>query len=243
MDLVTAFRSVGPCLGLPQTAESDSRRATAAAVVYSRLHALARRLRVPPEMAEDAASDVCAGLIRNGPRSLPSCPETEQGVDAYLAVCLRNRVRDAIRKARRTKTMEEDVEDPASRAEPWAVTFAPRLAEAHRRVVDVMDVLAARLGVERGAEFTRQMRYRTEIAGGRLTQDDCVRDAFGEVSVKTRNRFYQRQFRALQRLHDAVEERIRARREEGDSAEALRAVVRGLRDLRPWVANPAEIEP
>jgi DNA-directed RNA polymerase specialized sigma24 family protein len=210
-------------------------------MLYERLHALARRLPLPPELAPDAASDVCARLIRGGPRGRWSGPDTEAGAEAFLVVCVRNRVRDMLRARGRERAVDADVADASSTLDPWTVTFGPRLEGALQRVATVIRQEVRRLGNEKGAEFARQVWYRREVAGGRMSQDDCVRDAFGEVGVKTRNRFYQRQLRAMRRLVDAVEEEIRSSGEKGDGAEALRAVVRGLRDLRPWVADLSEI--
>ncbi len=243
MDLATALRRCGPCLGTPESAEEDAARSVAATVLYERLHTLAHRLSLPPELAPDAASDVCARLIRGGPRGHWAGPDTEAGAEAFLVVCVRNRVRDMLRVRGRERGVDVDFADASAALDPWTVTFGPRLEGALQRVAAVIRREARRLGNERGAEFARQVWYRREIAGGRRSQDDCVREAFGEVSVKTRNRFYQRQLRAMRRLVDAVEEEIRSSGEKGDEAEALRVVAVGLRDLRPWVEDLSEIRP
>jgi DNA-directed RNA polymerase specialized sigma24 family protein len=224
MTLVQAFRLCAPLVG---DATVDGPRREAMGVLYVQLEALA----AGDARLEDAPAVVLGRIQQNGPHTDDRF-DTDASVERYLRRALRNFRIDGERDRSRRDSLDE--QGPGSpdvvggrrspERQPEDVSRAGReLARAFERLLG--EILPA---CKEGT--AAEVALRRRVAEGRATFDDCVREASGEVTKKTRDAFYQRQHRAMRDLAGAVEAHIADRRLTGWAAEALRVVLGEMKD-------------
>lgn len=231
--LVAAFRECGPW-GTGDAAE-DARRAAGFERIYLRLHELAGRMR-PDGSASDAASVVAQRLLQAGPRGeRPGDPYTTDAmVDCYLKRALRNGLVDEERGKARGDELGPSLVSPI-----WSPAETLDRSRADRAIEEAVTCLFDRIVPGLGETVVEAVQDRRAVAEGRKTFDQCIAERHGSVTVQTRNRFYQRQTRAMRRVAAAVESHIVANGLSVVEAWALRVVLEELRDADAgWRVGP-----
>lgn len=195
-------------------------------MLYERLHALARQMR-PDQSLQEAASVVATRLMQNGPRGVrPGDPyATDEMVDFYLRRALRNGRIDEVRRAGRFEEL-----DPGLRTLSWSQEEALERGQAGEAIASAIQVVFGKIVLEVPDSAREAVLDRREVAEGRRSFDQCVRERHGEVSGQNRNRFYQQQSRGMRRLADAAESYIANRSMSPMEAWAIRVVLGELRD-------------
>jgi len=219
MKLVQAFRLCAPLVGDPSV---DGPRREAMGVLYARLKRIAGR---NPKL-EDAPAIVMLRLQQSGPRS-DGQYDDELKVERYLRRAVRNAGIDVDRGHAKTDLFEESAPAPAAPGgrEPIDVSRATdELARARELLLGETILGTCRHGT------VEAIAIRRRVVTGRVTFDDCVREASGEVTKKGRDAFYQRQHRAIRDLASAVEAYIADRGLPDWEAEALRVVLGDMKD-------------
>jgi DNA-directed RNA polymerase specialized sigma24 family protein len=242
--LLEAFRECGPPIGAPAV---DEVRTRAMERVYAELKGLSRKLPYDHDTASDVVGDVLLHLVENGPRGAGSeGPTSDGGARGFLYTCLKNKAKDHLRKQRRLTTLD-DPDDPIELAGPNLSEsfedreFIARLNDARRRLFDdIVPAVSEGLSLSQRDAFLESIRHRRAIAEHRITCDQCVVDSFGILSKQTRNRFDQRQGRALKRLGDGVESFILRHALPEAEADALRRVLHALKDREAFWPGPQE---
>ncbi|MFN8093204.1 MAG: hypothetical protein U0599_13480 [Vicinamibacteria bacterium] len=222
MSLLEAFRTLAPIVGDPRV---DEPRRAAMGVLYEKLKALAR---VDPRL-EDAPAVVITRLQRNGPRP-DDARGSDEEVEHYLRRALRNFRIDREREAGRRDDFDErwPARDPARPRAP-RLDLA-ELARAGRELARAFDRLFGEVlpGCKSGT--IEAIRIRRQVAEGRATFDDCVREASGTVTKQTRDAFYQRQTRAMRDLSGEVEAFLASRALTGWEEKSLRVALEYVKD-------------
>jgi len=238
MTLLEAFRALGLVAEPTQRALYES----ACERLYAELQDLVRPLRLtsPDEGPEDICHRVFLRLVQSRPRSgRTGDPADDQQVRAYLAVAVRNAVRDLHRRGRRRPGCPEapaalppNLEDELiATEEREACTRA--LAAAEHLLFEVIVPEMASDG-EAGARTAKTIRLLRDIRDRRQRMADIVQEeANPEASEdgyrRARNRLDQRFSRALRRLYAEIERRRERAAVSADQAVVLHRLASSLR--------------
>jgi hypothetical protein len=236
MTLVQALKECGPGVGDPAV---DDVRGRASAMIYERLKILANRLR-PDGSGEDSATIVAIRIIQKGPRGhRQNDPHsTDELVDAYLIRALRNARIDEVRRQRPCEAYCEGA-PPASPYDDLEKGL--ELKRARGAILLAVDRLFGEILDGQRESVREAILARREVAEGRKSFDDCILEQSGEITTTTRNKFYQRQKRAVQRLGVITEAYILDRQLDPLEAGALRIVHCELKDANAgWPVDQGE---
>ncbi|MEM7249064.1 MAG: hypothetical protein AAF533_27335 [Acidobacteriota bacterium] len=231
MDLVTAFRKVGPRTG---NAWEDECSELAAAVILSELDRLSRSSRHRStsllHLLADAKAQVVLRLISSGPRGVrEDDPDSPVRVRAYLQASLRHASLDLLPRER----VQDDLPDVTAPARPAFEDAAAQLAQDLRQLLTLVQHEAS--GTCRSARaragFLQDCAEIAALENGTRTLDELIdEDEGAEVSTpaqrrRAKNRRYQRHGRCLERQLQATMALERRGRLAAREAEALRVLL------------------
>lgn len=213
MTLVEAFRSIGCLIGDDNV---DRLRRNAAAIVLLELQRMARTvargLRFPDHMADDAAHEAFCNLMTGGNRSNAALAcDSDQRVRGFLRECVRNAMLDERRRARsRYIDHQRAVEEPAHDESPEELAIASQEIE-RRQSADrdfyqrIVPAVAESLRAEAGRDFRQAVEHMRALVSGEIDIERVVMEATGKDDAAAHTAVHKRHSRTRRRLLEHIE--------------------------------------
>lgn len=211
MTLLDAFRSLGALIGEPNV---DSERQRAAAVLLPEMTKVVRGLGFPQDLRDDAVAEAFCSLMTGGNRgSAAVACDSDARVRGFLRECLRNAMRDELRKRKRLTPLDSQKADsepasqqasPEEEASAWQEIDLRTSAE-HELYERVVPAVAASVRTSAGRDLVQAVEHMRSLAAGEKDFGAVVLEATGRNDGPAQTAVHQRHSRARRRLLEYIE--------------------------------------